>query len=177
MAVSAATTGLIVAVVGPECSGKTTLAMQLASSLGAPWLPEFARSYLDGRVDYSEVDLERIARGQLAGELALVEASHPLVVLDTDLIVIQVWWQEKYGHVPTWVADHLRHQAPREYLLARPDLLWQADPLRESPTDRDRLFGIYRATLDVYGYAFTEIEGEGEARFQLAEACVRAALS
>ena len=168
---------MIVAVVGPECSGKTTLAMQLASSLGAPWLPEFARSYLDGRVDYSEVDLERIARGQLAGELALVEASHPLVVLDTDLIVIQVWWQEKYGHVPTWVADHLRRQAPREYLLARPDLLWQADPLRESPTDRDRLFGVYRATLDVYGYPFTEIEGEGEARFQLAEACVRAALS
>ncbi len=76
MAIAAAASHLIVAVVGPESSGKTTLAMQLASSLDAPWLPEFARSYLDGRVDYSEADLERIARGQLAGELALIEANH-----------------------------------------------------------------------------------------------------
>ncbi len=173
MAVAAAASHLIVAVVGPESSGKTTLAMQLARSLDAPWLPEFARSYLDGRVDYSEADLERIARGQLAGELALIEADHPIVVLDTDLIVIHVWWQERYGHVPTWVAGQLRRQAPRKYLLAKPDLPWQPDPLRESPTDRDRLFGIYQATLDGYGYPFTEIAGEGDARYRLAEACVR----
>ncbi len=164
---------MIVAVVGPECSGKTTLAMQLASSLGAPWLPEFARSYLDGRADYTEADLERIARGQLAGELALVEDNYPIVVLDTDLIVIHVWWQEKYGHVPAWVAGQLRCQAAREYLLAKPDLPWQPDPLRESPTDRDRLFGVYQATLDAYGYPFSVIAGEGDARYRLAEACVR----
>ncbi len=164
---------MIVAVVGPECSGKTTLAMQLASRLGAPWLPEFARSYLAGRVDYSEADLERIARGQLAAELALIEANHPLVVLDTDLIVIHVWWQEKYGHVPTWVAGQLRRQAPREYLLAKPDLPWQPDRLRESPTDRDRLFGVYQTTLEAFGFAFSQISGEGDARSRLAEAYVR----
>ncbi|MFP6606898.1 MAG: ATPase, partial [Myxococcota bacterium] len=61
----------------------------------------------------------------------------------------------------------------REYLLAKPDLPWQPDPLRESPTDRDRLFGVYQTTLDAYGYPFTEIEGEGDARYQLAEAAVR----
>jgi nicotinamide riboside kinase len=94
-------------------------------------------------------------------------------VLDTDLIVVHVWWQEKYGHVPTWVAEQLRRQAPREYLLAKPDLPWQPDPLREAPTDRDRLFGVYRTTLDAYGYPFTEIAGEGDARYRLAEACVR----
>ena len=173
MAVAAAASGLIVAVVGPESSGKTALAMELARSLGAPWLPEFARSYLDGRVDYSEADLERIARGQLAGELALIEANHPVVVLDTDLIVIQVWWQEKYGHVPTWVTRQLRRQAPRKYLLAKPDLPWQPDPLRESPTDRDRLFGIYQTTLDGYGYPFMEIAGEGDERHRRAQAYVR----
>ena len=170
---AAAASGLIVAVVGPECSGKTTLAMQLASRLDAPCLPEFARGYLAGRADYTEAYLEQIARGQLAAEIALVGANHPITVLDTDLIVIHVWWQEKYGQVPAWVAEHIRQQAPREYLLAKPDLPWQPDPQRESPTDRDRLFGVYQATLDAYGYPYTEIEGEGEARYQLAEAAVR----
>ena len=173
MALDAEAAGLIVAVVGPECSGKTTLARQLAQSLGAPWLPEFARSYLEGRADYSEADLERIARGQLAAEIALVEAGHPVIVLDTDLIVIQVWWQEKYGHVPAWVEQQLRRQAPRVYLLAKPDLPWQPDPQRESPADRERLFGVYREALDAYGYPHTEIAGEGDARYRLAEACLR----
>ena len=86
-----------------------------------------------------------------ASELALIEAKHPLVVLDTDLIVIHVWWQEKYGRVPQWVREELRRQAPRVYLLAQPDLPWQPDPLRESPADRDRLLGVYRTTLDAYG--------------------------
>ncbi len=39
--------------------------------------------------------------------------------------------------------------------------------------DRDRLFGVYRETLAAYGFAFDEIAGEGDARYQLAEACVR----
>ena len=167
---------MIVAIVGPESSGKTTLAMQLAKRFDAPWLPEFARAYLAGRSGYDEADLERIARGQLAAEQALLAARHPLVVLDTDLIVIHVWWQEKYGHVPTWVAEHLRGQAPRCYLLAQPDLAWEPDPLRESPGDRGRLLDVYRDVLDRYGYPFSEISGQGAARYQQAEARIQRAL-
>lgn len=160
---------MIVAIVGPESSGKTTLAMQLAKRFDAPWLPEFARDDLAGRPGYDEADLERIARGQLAAEQALLAARHPLVVLDTDLIVIHVWWQEKYGHVPAWVAEQLRGQPPRCYLLARPDLAWEPDPLRESPRDRERLLDVYRDVLDSYDFAFSEITGQGEARSRQAE--------
>ncbi len=56
----------IITIVGPESSGKTTLARELASRYGAAWVPEFARRYLEG-LDrpYQENDLNHIAEGQL----------------------------------------------------------------------------------------------------------------
>src|SRR5688572_19522645 len=56
----------IITIVGPESSGKTTLARELASIFGAPWVPEYAREYLEGLGrPYVENDLNRIAEGQL----------------------------------------------------------------------------------------------------------------
>ena len=56
----------VITIVGPESSGKTTLARELADRYGCPWVPEFAREYLDslGR-DYQEEDLVLIAKGQI----------------------------------------------------------------------------------------------------------------
>ena len=56
----------IITIVGPESSGKTTLARQLAAELGCPWVPEYAREYLEQRGGYyDESDIEMIAEGQM----------------------------------------------------------------------------------------------------------------
>ena len=159
---------LIVAIVGPESSGKTSLAEALSLHYGAPWLPEYAREYLDGRPDYTEGDLEEIAREQVRREGEIIKSNPGFVILDTDLVVIAIWWQEVFGRVPGWVGEHLRTQSPRHYLLVRPDLPWEADPLRVSPHDRDRLLGLYRAFLQREGASMKEIWGHGEDRTRLA---------
>lgn len=158
----------LVAIVGPECSGKTTLARALAEHLEVPWVEEYARGYLTGRSAYDEADLEAIAKGQIALEADAVAGSARVVVLDTDLLVIWVWWREKYGAVPGWLDDALGSQAPRHYLLTRPDISWEADPLRESPLDRERLFDVYQDALAARGSRFDVIEGLGEARLAAA---------
>ena len=153
---------------GPESSGKTSLATALAEELSTTWLPEYAREYLSGRPDYTELDLEEIAREQLAREEAFIEAHPGAGILDTDLIVIAIWWREQFGQVPDWVERHLDHQPLRHYLLTRPDLPWEPDPLRVSPHDRERLFGLYRELLSNRGFAFSEIYGQGPIRLERA---------
>lgn len=176
----AAPGGLTVALVGAECSGKTTLARALAVRLGTPWVPEYARSFLAGRSGYQKSDVLSIARGQRAAEQALRDIGHRLIIADTDLVVIKIWWAVRFGESNVWVdtALHEDLSAPnrRLYLLPRPDFPWVGDPLRENPDDRTVLHERYRALLDELGVAYRELTGTKQERLAAAAAAVQQVL-
>ena len=153
----------VVAIVGPESTGKTTLAKQLASGLGGAWLPEYARSYLDW-AEYTETDLLHITEEQLQRESDFISSEPNIAVLDTDGIVLRIWWEEKYGKVPRLLEHHLVNQMPRFYLLTKPDIPWEFDPRRESPSELDRLFDRYENLLLQRHFSYGLVEGSGESR-------------
>ena len=157
----------IVCVVGAESSGKTSLCRRLAGHFQVPWLPEYAREHLDGS-PYDEEDVAAIAREQQRRETALLASGAKAAVLDTDLAVIWVWWRVKFGPPPAWLRDAFRAQPARFYLLCKPDLPWQPDPLRESPGERWRLHRCYRALLTTRALSFAEVAGRGAARIEAA---------
>jgi NadR type nicotinamide-nucleotide adenylyltransferase len=166
-----------VAVLGPECSGKTTLSIALAAHFGAPWVAEMARGYLEriGRA-YKEPDLLLIAKAQLAEERAKSE-SHSngpprFLFCDTEMITIRIWSHEKYGRVVTALEQLVQQNNYDHYLLCRPDIPWEADPLRENPTDRGRLFHLYEAALIELGRPYTIIEGTPAQRLHRSVAAV-----
>jgi nicotinamide riboside kinase len=77
----------VITIVGPESSGKTTLARQLSNLYGSPWVPEFAREYLEGLGrSYTADDLEVIARGQLESILK-VTSGYPVFLPPSPLMV------------------------------------------------------------------------------------------
>ncbi|MBO9660994.1 MAG: ATP-binding protein, partial [Chitinophagaceae bacterium] len=53
-----------IVIIGPESTGKSTLAAQLAEHYETDWVPEFAREYLlsNGK-EYTYEDLLTIAKG------------------------------------------------------------------------------------------------------------------
>lgn len=162
----------IVSIVGPECTGKTALARALGEHFAVGYVAEVARDYLAGRTAYGPADVEAIARGQMALEARALATQESPVILDTDLLVIRVWWREKYGALPDWLRLAFAAQPPRRYLLTAPDLPWEPDPLRESPFDRERLFEVYRATLAEERLRFDVVRGTGDARLRRALAAL-----
>jgi nicotinamide riboside kinase len=165
---------LVICVTGAECTGKTTLASRLAAELNAPLVAEVARDYLAERSGYQSDDLVAIARIRASQELIALSQARSVVVADTDLTVIQVWWEEKYGALDDTLRALLAERTPRRYLLPQPDLPWEFDPLRESPHDRPRLHARYREILDAGPFPYAEISGVGESRFEQAMTRVRA---
>ena len=147
---------LKIIVTGPESSGKTNLCKELSKYFKIPFTKEFAREYLTNLdKDYTQNDLSEIAKGQLASE-------HNFQLLDTDLITIKIWSEYKYGNCEKWILDTIEKQKTekRFYLLCKPDIHWEADPLRENPTNRNELLEIYKQELEKLGHKFLIIKGE-----------------
>jgi len=159
-----------IVLVGVECTGKTRLSQYLARHLERPLVAEQARGWLAERGNrYAEGDLLTLAELQWRAEhLARAEGKAPVV--DTDLVVIQIWSEVRFGGCHPRILELLAARPPAVYLLPRPDLPWQADAQRESPDPAERaaLHRRYRSLLDTLGHPWFEIGGTGPAREQAA---------
>lgn len=158
-----------IVVVGPESSGKTTLAYALSTHLAYPVVEEYARYYLSilGR-PYTEADLPNIARGQHRIEDVCRVMTNLPTVSDTDAFTIKVWQEYKFKHPCAEVDALLPSVAGRLYLLCAPDLPWQPDPLRENPNDRDAIFDYHIKVLSNAGANFAVVQGIGPDRLACA---------
>jgi NadR type nicotinamide-nucleotide adenylyltransferase len=156
-----------VAVTGPESTGKSTLAQQLACHYRAVWVPEYARAYIGG-LDrpYTAADVERIARGQLAQYQQALSRADRFLFADTDLLVIKIWMLHAYGSCPDWILRALEQQDFDLYLLMQVDLPWEQDPQREHPHLRPFFYDWYKRELQAYNFPFAEIGGDQEERRQ-----------
>ena len=153
---------LKIIVTGPESSGKTTLCKALSEHYNLPFTKEFAREYLtDLGKNYLQEDLLEIAKGQLGNE-QLITNNQQISLHDTDLITLKIWSDYKYGNCNNWILEQIEKQKVenRFYLLCKPDLKWNYDPLRENPTDRNELLEIYKQELENLGHKFLIIKGE-----------------
>lgn len=133
-----------VGIIGPESTGKSTLAQYLARRYDGIYVPEYARGYVErlGRA-YEYEDVCAIARAQIA-ELqryasAECEAEDRVVFFDTELIITRVWFDYCYGSTPDWVLEAMARYKMDVYLLVYPDLPWVDDPVRENGSDAVRL--------------------------------------
>jgi len=162
-----------VVVTGPESTGKTTIAQQLAGHFHAPWVPEYAREYAEsvGR-RLAEEDVEPIARGQMALQDAL-RSDHPLLVFDTDLVSTVVYARHYYARCPEWIVSATRKRLANLYLLLDVDVAWTADAVRDQTQARSELHDRFREQLRIFGARLVEIQGTGAQRLESAVRATR----
>lgn len=160
-----------IVVIGPESTGKSTLSAQLAAHYQTLWVPEFARDYLmQLNRPYEQPDLLRMAEGQLQSEDAAAEKANKLLICDTDLHVIKVWSEAKYGDCDARILELIASRKYDLYLLTYIDIAWEDDPQREHPRpeEREYFYQIYRDIVMNSGLPWANIRGGYDERLQTA---------
>ena len=140
-----------VALIGPESSGKTTLARYLARRYNGLYVPEYAREYVEhkGTTDVTWDELCDIAKYQIEEIKLIANSQKPIAFFDTELIVTKIWFEYAFGRVPEWLNEAILRYPMDVYLLTYPDLPWIPDPARSNGSDAIRLELFHRYESEI----------------------------
>ena len=158
-----------IAIIGPESTGKTALARQLGEHYQSPWVPEYAREYIENLTEaYTYEDICNIAIKQIEEERVYENHSslEKFVFFDTDLIITKVWFSYCFNKTPDFLTTQIKKGFFDLYLLCAPDLPWLPDAVREHGTDREYFFEWYKKEIELTGKPYVIVKGIGNQRIQ-----------
>ncbi|MDT0538390.1 DUF4301 family protein [Croceitalea sp. P059] len=159
---------------GPESTGKTTLAKQLADYYKTEWVPEYAREYLQEKWDREKKtcephDLLPIAEGQIKLENSISKKANKILFCDTDLLETKVYSEAYYiGKCDSLLEKYALENSYDLYLLTNIDTPWEADDLRDKPDEREKMFNYFKDTLEKYNKNFITLNGDKDVRLKTA---------
>ncbi|MEN8198616.1 MAG: ATP-binding protein [Thermodesulfobacteriota bacterium] len=169
---------LRVIISGAESSGKSTITRHLAKLFDLPYALEFARFYLEEHGPQYDLELlKKMGRLHLDYQRERVVPDAPMGIFDTDLINYKIWAEKVFGSCPPEILAGMEGEKDHLYLLCEPDLVWEPDPLRENPYDRQELFQHHVDEVVRLGRPYELVNGSGRARLENAEAAFRRLLA
>lgn len=156
-----------VAVVGPESSGKSTLAERLARHFGTVHVPEFGRLWcLDRPADALTLpDFEAIAWAQTTLEDRMAHKCDRVLVCDTELHTTATWSDMIAGARPPWLTAAARGRRYDLFLLLGDDAPWVQDGTRVLGERRAEHVERLRAELRAANRNVVELGGSWDDRF------------
>lgn len=157
-----------IAILGAECTGKTTLAQTLAGTLDKPasparWVPETLRDWCRHHqrtpLPHEQADIA------VAQARAIDEAGSGDVLADTTPLMTAVYSDVLFQDRSLYQFALAHHAGFDITLLADTDLPWVADGLqRDGPAWRDVVSTRLRQVLNDHALPHTLIQGRGAAR-------------
>jgi len=158
----------VVVITGAESTGKSTLAEALGNYYHVPVIPEFARDYVEKlNRPYTYGDVEKIALKQLEELNAAKKLEHPVIFVDTWLIITKIWFEVVFQKVPAWLENTIRTTPIDLFLVCDTDLPWIPDPVRENGGEKRRiLHDMYIENIKKYNFTFHIVNGEDQLRFE-----------
>lgn len=174
--------GRLVALLGAESTGKSTLAHALAQHLRAlpgqsdrvALVPEVLREFCLARGRLPSAAEQPAIAAEQSARIAQARAAHDWVIADTTALQTAAYSEALLGDA-SLTAESLAREAASGHLtlLMGLDLPWVADGwLRDGPAAQAAVDDRLRSILNAGGLPFATVYGHGEARTASAWRCL-----
>ena len=175
-------TAFVIALLGAESTGKTTLAQSLRTALATPVcrvavVGEYLRDFCDARGRTPGRDEQQHIADEQTRRIEAAAADHDIVIADTTALMIAVYSDQVFGDTRLYADAQTAHARCDLTLLTALDIAWQADGLqRDGPQVREPVDALVRAALGRARAGYAVVSGSGTARSESALASVRRAM-
>lgn len=165
---------MIVALLGAECTGKSTLARALAARLGAGLVTEYLREWCELRGATPQMHEQADIAAEQASRIERGAAHHALLIADTTPLMTALFSQHYFGD-DSLLEQALAFQRRCDLtLLCSPDLPWQADGfMRDGPSVRTAIATRLRDTLCRHALPWQSVQGADDYRLEAALRAIR----
>jgi NadR type nicotinamide-nucleotide adenylyltransferase len=161
-----------IVIIGSESSGTTTLARALAEHYRTVWVPEYGRTYSEGRQYVGQPwrtdEFIHIATEQVRMEDALALLANRVLICDTDAFATSIW-HERYMGAPS--DDVKAITASRKYdlyVVTDVNIPFEQDDIRDGESFRQWMQGRFVEELSKGPTPMILVSGPHEERFAAA---------
>lgn len=158
-----------IVLVGPESTGKTTLAKQLADYFQTTYVEEYLREFAHNKFIsenkwVEKSDNEQIISSQIEFEKSAEQKANTFLFCDTNYIQTKIYSEIYFKEEEDFFIDEDKNLKYDLYLLTGIDVPWEEDPLRDAPQERESHYNYFKKRLMDHNLPFIEISGNQEER-------------
>lgn len=156
---------------GAESTGKSTMAIKMATHYKTEYVPEAARDVLQSN-EFGEKEIIKIGHLQHQLIQEKLKSANKFLFCDTDAITTAIYSQQYLGMVPPRIHELEKETTYDHYFLLDIDIPWVADPLRDQGHRRKEMMEIFEQELTKRNIVYTIISGDYQEREQRVIDCI-----
>lgn len=167
-----------VVLIGPESTGKTTLAKELAKQFDTAWVSEYLREFAQNKLKSQDKEIRitdnyTIVQNQLNLENEALKKANKVLICDTNFLETMFYSHLYFGEVSDFFEFCLKNLKYDLYLLTNIDIVWQPDDVRDKPFDRKKHYDYFKNRIIDLNLPFVKIFGDRVQREQKAVLAIK----
>ena len=160
----------LIAILGAESTGKTTLAQALAAHFNCPWVAEYLRDFCNEKKRTPHIseqhDIMKVQAAREQRALTIATANHaPYVFCDTAPLLTAIYSEYVFADTSLYAEAKALHARYTITIVLTPDIEWVEDGLQRAGEHvRGDIHRLIKHTLGEINIATVEVSGQGELR-------------
>jgi HTH-type transcriptional regulator, transcriptional repressor of NAD biosynthesis genes len=144
---------------GPESTGKSVMAKNMATLYQTEFVPEVAREIVSSN-EFTLEDIITIAKAQNQRVIEKTKTANKLLFCDTDLITTQIYCRHYLQTIPPILFELEKEITYDQYFLFDIDVPWVADHLRDLGDRRKEMFDVFKLELETRSINYQLVAGD-----------------